>query len=431
MRLEGRIPDRVTTFAEVCATLESILAGPARSEIVREAAAAGSLGDGLLSLRKSMRAHVWRIGGSTIDLERAIQRYDRRTRQVGFHVLNDWDGVADRVNDDTIPVDVLHYLVDRRGSEPVTPRVLAILLDYYFMHVLALLTLRIWDEGDADANLELVSGLLAHLQSADGSGQWFAADVETLLLIGTSHYELHERGYHVLLEKVRTLSDAHQLTIALGHASSMGSHLRFGFEATYGRDTINMRDDNVADYPWLCFALARLMREYIRLREEGGDSSRRPAVVEALLNGLMADARAFLGQAPGSLSGCETERAGFRDRFLAVRHDLLPEFEPHRPSDAAYSPLCFFFNFSHNVLKGVVIDALLHDRPYRLTFNDLLTGIPRAAPAAALKAEVATMLMGYARDNPHRIRGRLRPVIVYDVQSGREAFSVAMRKMKE
>src|SRR5262249_18377575 len=151
----------------------------------------------------------------------------------------------------------------------------------------------------------------------------------------------------------------------------------------------------------------------------------------ALLNGLTADARAFLGQAPASLASCEAERAAFRDAFLEVRHDLLPEFEAHRPTDAFYSPLCFFFNFSHNVLKGVVIDALLNDRPCRLTFNDLLTGVPRDSAAAVLKAEVATMLMGYARDNPHRIRGRLRPVIVYDVQSGREAFSVALRKMRE
>jgi hypothetical protein len=235
----------------------------------------------------------------------------------------------------------------------------------------------------------------------------------------------------VLLEKTRTLSDAHQLTIALGHAASMGSHLRFGFQATYGRDTVSMRDDNVADYPWLCFAVARLIREYARMRAEGSDGVARARLVEALLNGLSADARAFIGQPPASLAGCEDERARFRDAFFAVRDDLLREFEAHRPSDRAYSPLCFFFNFSHNVLKGIVIDALLNDRPYAITFNDLLTGVPADAAEAPLKAEVATMLMGYARDNPHRIRGRLRPVIVYDVQSGREAFSVAMRKMKD
>ena len=118
-------------------------------------------------------------------------------------------------------------------------------------------------------------------------------------------------------------------------------------------------------------------------------------------------------------------------RAADLRADLLPEFEAHRPSGASYSPLGFFFNFSHNVLKGIVIDALLNDRPYRLTFNDLLTGVPRETPLAAGKSDVAAMLMAYARDNPHRIRGRLRPVIVYDIQSGREAFSVAMRKMRE
>jgi hypothetical protein len=421
----------VTTFAEVCALLETTLSGAMRSEIIAEAAAAGTQGDALRHMRQAMRSHVWRTASSALDLERVIQRYDRRTRQVGFHVLNDWDGIADRVNEDTIPVDVLHYLADRRGSEPAVLRVLAVLLDYYFMHLLALLSLRVWDEGEADANLDAVSRLLSHLQGPHGSGQRFAADAETLLLIATSHYELHERGYHVLLEKARTLSDAHQLRIALGHAASMGCHLRFGFEATYGRDTINMRDDNVADYPWLCFALARLIREYARLRSGGVDGPARARVVEALLNGLSADARAFIGQAPASLAACDVERAGFRESFLDLRQDLVAEFEAHRPSDAAYSPLCFFFNFSHNVLKGVVVDALLNDRPCALTFDDLLTGLPREGPQAALKAEVATMLMAYARDNPHRIRGRLRPVIVYDVQSGREAFSVAMRKMKE
>ena len=64
---------------------------------------------------------------------------------------------------------------------------------------------------------------------------------------------------------MRTLNAAHRVRIALAHTVSMGSHLRFGFEATYGRDTVVMRDDNVADYPWLCFALMTVMQEYARL----------------------------------------------------------------------------------------------------------------------------------------------------------------------
>jgi len=43
--------------------------------------------------------------------------------------------------------------------------------------------------------------------------------------------EIDERGYDKL--KVKTLDLSHRRNVALGHAASMGSHLRFGFEATY------------------------------------------------------------------------------------------------------------------------------------------------------------------------------------------------------
>ena len=423
----------MTTFDAACSVLEEVLSGATRPSIVADAGREATLGSALLKLREGMRTNVWSLGDHPFDLARVIQKYDRKTRRNGFHVLNDWDGIADKVNDDIIPVDVLHYVIDRRGDEPVTPSTLAVLLDYYFMHLLALMTLRVWDEGDADANLDRVDALLAQLQSSHGSGQRFAADAATLLLIGTSHYELHERGYGALLDKTRTLNRKHRIRIALGHAASMGAHLRFGFEATYGRDTVNMRDDNVADYPWLCFALATLMAEYVDWREGIADAAAaidRDRVVEAMLNGLSADARAFVGAPPASLADCEADRIGFRDGFTRFRDDLLAEFEPYRPCADTYSPLAFFFNFSHNVVKGAVIDALLGGRPWALTLNDLLSGLPRAGADDGAKLELATTLMRYARENPHRIRGRLRPVIVYDVQSGREAFSVTLRKLR-
>ncbi len=421
----------MTPFDEICAHLEAVLDGDVRRSIVVEAATAGDLGPALLAMREGMRSNSWKLGGRPFDIARLVQKFDRKTRQNGFHVLHDWDGIADRVNDDTIPVDVLHYLIDRRGGEPANASALAVLLDYYFMHLLALLTLRIWDSGDADANLDRIGGLLERLQGLGGSGQRFSADAETLLLIGTSHYELHERGYASLLERVRTLSRAHRARIALGHAASMGSHLRFGFQATYGRDTVNMRDDNVADYPWLCFALATLMEEYVQLHTGAPSVLDRQRLIEAMFNGLCADARAFVGAPPSSLAECEVERVGFRDRFLTHRDDLLSEFAAFRPQDGTYSPLCFFFNFSHNVVKGAVVDTLLTGKVWALTLNDLLTSYSDGAADSAQKLELAETLMRYARDNPHHIRGRLRPVIVYDLAAGREAFSVALRKLND
>ena len=413
-------------FEAACSLIEKAVGGGLRREIVAEVSASGDLRRTLVRMREGMRSHTW----SHLTLARLIDDCDRRTRDEGLHVLHDWDGKADHVNEDTIVVDVLNFLIAHRGDDAADPTVSAILIDYYFVYVLALLSVRIWDAGNADDNLDRLGQLLDQLQGAHGSGQLFVTDAETLMLVATSHFELEERGYHTLLEKARSLSHAHRTKIALGHAVTMGSHLRFGFEATYGRDTSVMRNDNVADYPWLCFSLATLMKEYLSLRARRIEGQERELVVEAMLNGLSADARAFVGEPPASLSRCGTERAAFRQAFLDHREELLERFERYRPAERAYSPLSFFFNFSHNVLKGTVVDALLRGRPWRLTLNDLLTSAPRGDDGDT-QEKLVTTLMAYARSAPDTIRGRLMPVIVYDPSAGRQAFAVTMQKLRQ
>lgn len=418
------------TFDDAAARVGAALA--LRAAVVEEAADARTLGESLRRLRERLRLHVVSAGAARVDLAPVVAACDRRTRADGFHVLHDWDGRAEQVNPETIPIDVLDYVVDQRGDEPVDKRAIAIVLDYYFVHLLALLALRVWDEGDADLNLDRVNALLGQLQDGGGSGQRFVADAETLILIATSHYEPHEPGFDRLLDKVRSLNPGHRLNVALGHAASMGSHLRFGFEATYARDVLVMRDDNVVDYPWLCFALATLMRECVRSATETSEGGAAEAIVEALLSGLSADVGAFVGPTtPSCLRPCEPERSELRSGWLAQRASLLSMFERFRPSPRTYSPLSFFFNFSHNVLKGIVIDALLWSEASAVSFNDLLTALPREAAAGAARERMATTLMNYARTRPDRIRGKLMPVIVYDPQAGHQAYAVAMRKLKE
>ena len=419
------------TFEHACHLVGSALRGSARQEVVADAARAKNLGAALLRLRDSMRANEFKAAAQPVLLDRMIRSYDGRTRAEGFHVLHDWDGVSQQVNPDMIPVDVLHFLVEQRGPEPATTVELAILLDYYFAHVLQLLTLRVWDDGDADRNFDRVQELLDELQGPNGSGQQFAADAETLLLVGTSHYELDETGFTILLAKVRTLNEEHQAKIGLGHVASLGCHLRFGFEAQCGRDTVALRDDNIADYPWLCFALAATVRQYDRLVTAGIENRDRAVVEEALLNGLTPDARAFVGVPPASLNDSGRDRAQFLDLFTKHKTALMAAFERHRPTETAYSPLSFFFNFSHNVVKGTVVDALLWGEAWDLTLNDLLTGVPRSGIEEGSQQLLAGTLMGYARSNPDRIRGRLMPVIVYDPQAGRRAFTIAMEKLAQ
>ena len=332
------------SFDGACALIETALRGETRREILA-ALSSNDSAQTLRRLRGGMRAHVWNTGRRKIDLDEAIRTCDRKTRHDGFHVLHDWDGKADHVNHDIIPVDVLDYVSAQRGAAPANAAVPAILLDYYFLHLLALLSLRIWDAGDPDANLDRLNALIGALQGPDGSGQPFVGCAETLILIATSHFEIVERGYGALLANTRRLNAAHRERIARAHTVSMGSHLRFGFEATYGRDTVVMRDDNVADYPWLCFALMTAMEEYARLQRDGASSEAKAPVVEAILNGLSADARAFIGAPPASLSGSERDRGQFRSLFLEHRDALLDAFHVYRPTPETYSPLSFFFNF--------------------------------------------------------------------------------------
>ncbi len=390
------------TFASACERLETILAGPLRSRILSESS--------ISTLAAAFRSNSF----PSVSLQRVVRGLDERTRADGFHVLNDWDGTRDQLNEETIPGEVARYALEHCSDRTSEKSVDAILLDYYFLYVLALLALRAWDEGDANENLGRVSALLEELQGPSGSGQKFVDDAETLMLVAVSHFEPDVTAYDRLLAKVRTLNPEHGTRLALAHAAILASHLRFGFEATYGRDIVEMRKDNAPDYPWLLLALETLLTRFA----EGVEGLERDRVVEGLLNGLTPDPRAFVGSPPAALERFEAERMRFRVLWETHREALLAEFERHRPTDEAYSPLSFFFNFPHNLLKGIVIDALLKGEPWRISLNALFTGIPHDPSKTAL----ATTMMGYARQSPDRIRGRLQPVIVYDPRAGRRAF---------
>jgi hypothetical protein len=428
-------------FDRACALLDAALSGDARRQALVRCCEGTTPSRALARLRDALDGNLRAYGPEYAALDAIIRDGDLRTRREGFHVLHDWDGKAGRVNRHSIAVDVAGFAVERRGDEPGHETAAAILLDYHYLHVLALLSLRAWDDGDPNANLDRLGALLAALQGTGGSGHRFASRASTLLLIATAHYEPEERGYGTLLDKVRELDERHRLAVALDHAVAMGCHLRFGFQASYGRDVAVMRDDNVADYPWLRFAVMTLLDQ---------DTPDRDEIAEGIVNGVAADPSAFAA------------RPEFAARFDAHRAALLAAFERFRPGEHAYSPLALFFNFSHNLVKGLVVDAVLRGRPWDVSVNDLLTSLPPdhlrqgygGPPKRSAKAEggsyggtdgsdggaggsdgndpkidAATTLMEHARRNPDRIRGRLTPAIVYDPATGRHGVGHAMRQL--
>ena len=411
------------TFNAACLLLDTALKGETRQKILTDISKSKDSRKALLRLRDSMRFGVFKTGANTIDLRPLIRTFESHTTQDGFHILRDWDGVADKLNADIIPVDVLHYIVPSRGGEGPGGTALAILLDYYFVYVLALLSLSAWSDGNANGNLDRVSELLNELQGPNGSGQKFAGNSETLILIATSHFEPDVQAYERLLERVKNLNPSHQVRIALVHAAILASHLRHGLQGLYRKDIASMREDNVPDYPWLCFSLVTLMKAYAQMHDEGEHGIDREKIVESLLNGLTPDARAFAGKPPASLTAYEAEYFKFCELFHRYGQDLFEEFERHRPSDQNFSPMSFSFNFPHNLLKAIVVDALLREAPWNVTLNDLLTGIPRQEPVGQLRERLARTLMRYARSSPEIVRGRAIPAIRYDTHLGLETFA--------
>ncbi len=430
-RKQHSVAKSEVTFDSTCLLLETTLKGKGRQEILADISKSKESAKSIARLRTGMRSNSFRTGTGQLNLDRILKKLDDRTRQDGFHVLHDWDGKAEVFNKDTIPVDVVSYFMGTPGGGHSGQTALAILLDYYFMYVLALLSLRAWDEGDADRNLDRLSQLLQDLQGPDGSGQQFAEDAETLIIIATSHFEYEDAAYDRLLEKVRTLNQSHHMAMALAHAGVLGSHLRFGLEASYGKDIGAMRDDNVADYPWLCFAVATLTKAYSRMHEDDIHGIEREKVVEGILNGLSPDARAFVGRPPASLSPYEVERSECSELLVRYRQDLFEEFKRQRPSPQTYSPISFFFNFPHNLIKGMVVDALARGKPWDLTLNDLLTGVTGDEERGEARTALARTLMGYARSSPDTIRGRPVPAVVYDFRAGIRDFAKTLSIVKE
>src|SRR5678815_5361780 len=155
---------RMAAFAQACAVVESVLGASNRRALAEERS--------VRRLREVMQAHA---------LVPFVPEFDRLGRADGFHALHDWDGIADHVNSEIIPVDVLDYAL-RTGVETARVPAIAILLDYYLLHVLALMSLRIWDEGNPDENLERLDRLVDSLQGDEGSGHLFVDHAGTLLL---------------------------------------------------------------------------------------------------------------------------------------------------------------------------------------------------------------------------------------------------------
>jgi hypothetical protein len=453
-----------TPFDAACDLLAEALEGSYRRDLVDTLCEGADGAQALARLRTAMAAHTFPPAGGAsaehpalvggLPLRPLVREWDRRTMKEGFQVLKDWDGRAARFRREIVAVNMLDYYVhagggaedpggdlgggegvgsaaassryaSRRGQAVPLRQGLAILLDNYFLYLLALASVRLWDEGDPDANMDRVAELLEALNGEGGSGHPVLGSVDGLFWLAISNYHPDDGAYDRLLEKVRTLDARHRLRFAVVGAAVLGTHLRWGFEAYYKRDLNLLRRDNFADYPWLLFSLATLMDRYHEMREEGVPSPARREVVLAILNGLTSDPPAFHGILPPALAAHAEEQARFSGLYHRYQEDLHEEFEAFRPSEEVYSPIAFHFNFPHNAVKAMVGMALtgwaLPPIPLEALFED-----PGGAGKGKPQEELARTLMAHSEANPEQIGARRVMVMTYMPRTGLRRFRATL-----
>ena len=150
VRRIGLMPSRGTVVRAACELLEASLRGSKRRDIVDALLGSGDVDSALRRLRGAMRAHIFKVGSGTLEFEGLVRKLDDRTRQEGFRVLHTWDHTSHRFTKDIVPVLMLDNFTRGLGEGPARRIAIEILLDCYFLHVLALCAMRAWDDDEPD-----------------------------------------------------------------------------------------------------------------------------------------------------------------------------------------------------------------------------------------------------------------------------------------
>jgi hypothetical protein len=406
--------------------LARLLQGETRHEVTDALLAAGK-GSPLDRLRKAMREHRFPLTKGEVSLKGAIDSLDSRSRAEGLHVMHGWDFRAQRRPADIAPVLLLDYAL-RAGITPDREReAVAILLDEYLVAVLALFSVRAWDDDRAPERLADLNALIDDLNGPGGSGRRSVDDFGTLLILAVAYYHPEEHAYDDLLAKVKTLGHATALVVALPAAPVLASHLRWGFRFMYRQDIGRMRDDNVVDYPWTLFSLLVLARAYAAACEAPNAGASRIAIADALVNGLSPDPHAFTDKAPAFLAPHAREVEELKALLIRHRDEILADATGLMPTPRAFSPMSVGINFLSNAAVASATLALQGGEG-NPSLNFLLRHHGASGTNAGWAEGFARRLMEYAAV-PERLGAGGAPLIVYDPFDGVHHYNAVVRAL--
>ena len=142
------------TFGSVYTILESLLSGPFRKQFIDELMGTEKFSKATKILRTSLSSHTFKTSGSIFSLGNVVKILDDRTKADGFEVFHSWDHSDHTFSSDNTPVLMVDHFTGTGLKSQDERSCLSLLLDIYFFHVLALCSVRVWDDDRPQDNFD-------------------------------------------------------------------------------------------------------------------------------------------------------------------------------------------------------------------------------------------------------------------------------------
>ena len=294
---------------------------------------------------------------------------------------------------------LLDYYIESPSRFRSIKETIPILYDAYVFQLIMLLSLRIWDEGNPDDNIQTIQSLLDELQAGPGnSGKQFVRHAPDLLTLATSLNNYADIGiYRDLIDKTKRFKvKEHRLRFSLANAKGTGSHLRSVIATLYLAPPLEInketwkaffakeegkihRTQNEIDYEIIVSALNNLFSRYEELLSGKVNNEERFEIAEAILDGLSADPEYFIDSPEMLRKFVHPSAQPAVDEFKTYLRknvgSLLKDLKGFDPKRYQYSPLgqvqvvsLPFYNLYEDVLL-----SLMSGEFQKLSYEDRFT----------------------------------------------------------
>jgi hypothetical protein len=269
------------------------------------------------------------------------------------------------------------------------------LFNLYLVRCLALVSMRVWDEGPdgAGARLARVQTLLDRLWNASPADQpVLLRDARWLIPLAQSPATDDLGAYFQIAERIaNSFSDGDRLDIHTANVRLAAGHLRAqiryystknGVPLDERRVVLDTRGSNALDYALLVQDLVPLLAAY-EVACDRGEGSRRRYLANAICQGVSPDPELFVnrvellaaytmiehlfvttdpdGHAAYTPMGLRHVRQlqEYATRIDRVSTALLEDAPQFRPVDGAYSPYGVLYGFATDLIEHMASTALL------------------------------------------------------------------------